>query len=198
MTDHKVSSQLRTILTVAITKSVVLQLSRKTTSLWVVILPTVWCLELRYHIRPTWWDVALLIRDTIRCLTTARSNNKIKIIRVSTIPTWRIKMPLWASVEVWSGWKVIVQRYLAKIPIGLELSNNSEGSKTTMAWVELDQLEQLALEAFNHLSMVWELFKVKKELIDLRPTISWCLNRSWDLLTWVRLLEIKALPTLKF
>jgi hypothetical protein len=198
MTDHKVSSQLRTILTVAITKSVVLQLSRKTTSLWVVILPTVWCLELRYHIRPTWWDVALLIRDTIRCLTTARSNNKIKIIRVSTIPTWRIKMPLWASVEVWSGWKVIVQRYLAKIPIGPEPSSNSEGSKTTMAWVELDQLEQLALEAFNHLSMVWELFKVKKELIDLRPTISWCLNRSWDLLTWVRLLEIKALLTLKF
>lgn len=198
MTDHKVSSQLRTILTVAITKSVVLQLSRKTTSLWVVILPTVWCLELRYHIRPTWWDVALLIRDTIRCLTTARSNNKVKITRVSTIPTWRIKMPLWASVEVWSGWKVIVQRYLAKIPIGPEPSNNSEGSKTTMAWVELDQLEQLALEAFNHLSMVWELFKVKKELIDLRPTTSWCLNRSWDLLTWVRLLEIKALPTLKF
>ena len=198
MTDHKVSSQLRTILTVAITKSVVLQLSRKTTSLWVVILPTVWCLELRYHIRPTWWDVALLIRDTIKCLTTARSNNKIKIIRVSTIPTWRIKMPLWASVEVWSGWKVIVQRYLAKIPIGPEPSSNSEGSKTTMAWVELDQLEQLALEAFNHLSMVWELFKVKKELIDLRPTTSWCLNRSWDLLTWVRLLEIKALPILKF
>jgi hypothetical protein len=198
MTDHKVSSQLRTILTVAITKSVVLQLSRKTTSLWVVILPTVWCLELRYHIRPTWWDVALLIRDTIRCLTTARSNNKVKITRVSTIPTWRIKMPLWASVEVWSGWKVIVQRYLAKIPIGPEPSSNSEGSKTTMAWVELDQLEQLALEVFNHLNMVWELFKVKKELIDLRPTISWCLNRSWDLLTWVRLLEIKALLTLKF
>lgn len=170
MTDHKVSSQLRIILTVPITKSVVLQLSRKTTSLWVVILPTVWCLEVRYHIKPTWWDVDLLIRDTIRCLTIARSNNKINKTRVSTIPTWRIKMPLWASVEVWSGWKAIVQKYLAKIPIGPEPSNNSEGNKTTMAWVELDQLEQLALEAFNHLSMVWELFKVKKELIDLRPT----------------------------
>ena len=169
MTELKVSSQWE-IPTVPITKSVVLQLSRKTISLWVVILLMVWCLEVKYLIRLTWWDVALLIKDIIRCLTTAKPNNKIKITRVSTIPTWRTKMLLWASVEVWSGWKAIVQKYLVKIPIDLELSNNSEVSKTTMVWVGLDKLEQLALEAFNHLSMVWELFKVKKELIDLRPT----------------------------